>query len=183
MHIAAQASGRFVFLQQDFNSCSWFSRRGIEYCDERFRDFPMKNLAPSVPWQVIGDLDPGIIRVVTVRRKQRDGRCRNVDVPSLGQISCFNRSVKPPSQTRDPDHLEDKKTRDKAIKNLSVFLSGSSPEDVLSELEMAKLWKGIFYCAFYDILRECTFDSLQVFGCRINPSCSKHLRVRSQSWS
>jgi len=39
----------------------------------------------------------------------------------------------------------DKKTRDKAIKNLSTFLSDSS-QDAIPESEMAKLWKGIFYC-------------------------------------
>ncbi|KAG2155550.1 Nop52-domain-containing protein [Suillus clintonianus] len=39
----------------------------------------------------------------------------------------------------------DKKTRDKAVKNLAVFLSSDS-ENVLPDLEMAKLWKGIFYC-------------------------------------
>ncbi|EDR15800.1 rRNA processing protein RRP1 [Laccaria bicolor S238N-H82] len=39
----------------------------------------------------------------------------------------------------------DKKTRDKAIKNLSVFLSDST-RDVISKPDMDKLWKGIFYC-------------------------------------
>ncbi|KAI8995285.1 Nop52-domain-containing protein [Trametes punicea] len=39
----------------------------------------------------------------------------------------------------------DKKTRDKAIKNLAAFLSDPS-RDVLPRSEMAKLWKGIFYC-------------------------------------
>ncbi|KAH9486505.1 Ribosomal RNA processing protein 1-like protein B [Psilocybe cubensis] len=38
----------------------------------------------------------------------------------------------------------EKKTRDKAIKNLSVFLSDS--QNVISKSEMDKLWKGIFYC-------------------------------------
>ncbi|GLB35896.1 putative nucleolar protein,Nop52 [Lyophyllum shimeji] len=38
----------------------------------------------------------------------------------------------------------EKKTRDKAIKNLAIFLSDES-RDALSKLEMAKLWKGIFY--------------------------------------
>ncbi len=38
----------------------------------------------------------------------------------------------------------EKKVRDKAIKNLSTFLSDS--EDALPPPEMAKLWKGIFYC-------------------------------------
>ncbi|KAJ3558977.1 hypothetical protein NM688_g614 [Phlebia brevispora] len=39
----------------------------------------------------------------------------------------------------------DKKTRDKAVKNLTIFLSDPS-HDALSKTEMAKLWKGIFYC-------------------------------------
>ncbi|KAI9068693.1 Nop52-domain-containing protein [Trametes sanguinea] len=39
----------------------------------------------------------------------------------------------------------DKKTRDKAIKNLAAFLSDPS-RDVLPKSEMTKLWKGIFYC-------------------------------------
>ncbi|CAA7265915.1 unnamed protein product [Cyclocybe aegerita] len=38
----------------------------------------------------------------------------------------------------------DKKTRDKAIKNLSVFLSDT--QNVLPKSDMDKLWKGIFYC-------------------------------------
>ncbi|KAF9270613.1 Nop52-domain-containing protein [Marasmius fiardii PR-910] len=38
----------------------------------------------------------------------------------------------------------DKKTRDKAIKNLATFLS--EPENEIPKAEMAKLWKGIFYC-------------------------------------
>jgi len=40
----------------------------------------------------------------------------------------------------------DKKTRDKAVKNLATFLSNSSQDAALPDLEMAKLWKGIFYC-------------------------------------
>ncbi|OBZ78963.1 Ribosomal RNA processing protein 1 B [Grifola frondosa] len=39
----------------------------------------------------------------------------------------------------------DKKIRDKAIKNLTVFLSDPS-RDALPKVEMDKLWKGIFYC-------------------------------------
>ncbi|KAL1740962.1 nucleolar protein,Nop52-domain-containing protein [Schizophyllum fasciatum] len=38
----------------------------------------------------------------------------------------------------------DKKTRDKAVKNLSVFLSDPS-RDALPKSEMDKLWKGLFY--------------------------------------
>ncbi|KAI0068126.1 Nop52-domain-containing protein [Artomyces pyxidatus] len=39
----------------------------------------------------------------------------------------------------------DKKTRDKAIKSLSAFLSDPD-RAALSENDMTKLWKGIFYC-------------------------------------
>ncbi|KAJ6621185.1 nucleolar protein,Nop52-domain-containing protein [Mycena sp. CBHHK59/15] len=39
----------------------------------------------------------------------------------------------------------DKKTRDKAIQYLSVFLSDDS-QHAISKPEMDKLWKGIFYC-------------------------------------
>ncbi|RDX51869.1 Nop52-domain-containing protein [Lentinus brumalis] len=39
----------------------------------------------------------------------------------------------------------DKKTRDKAIKSLAAFLSDPSRE-ALPKAEMAKLWKGVFYC-------------------------------------
>ncbi|KAK2461551.1 hypothetical protein APHAL10511_006014 [Amanita phalloides] len=40
----------------------------------------------------------------------------------------------------------DKKTRDKTIQQLSAFLSSDSSHDVLSKSDLAKLWKGIFYC-------------------------------------
>jgi hypothetical protein len=43
------------------------------------------------------------------------------------------------------DNQEDKKTRDKAIKSLSAFLSDDSQEPI-SKPDMDKLWKGIFYC-------------------------------------
>ncbi|KAF8585131.1 Nop52-domain-containing protein [Ramaria rubella] len=39
----------------------------------------------------------------------------------------------------------DKKTRDKAIKHLSIFLSNNSQEP-LAKPELTKLWKGLFYC-------------------------------------
>ncbi|TFK36985.1 nucleolar protein,Nop52-domain-containing protein [Crucibulum laeve] len=39
----------------------------------------------------------------------------------------------------------DKKTRDKAIKNLSLFFSDSS-QNAITKADMTKLWKGIFYC-------------------------------------
>ncbi|KIK30210.1 hypothetical protein PISMIDRAFT_644766 [Pisolithus microcarpus 441] len=40
---------------------------------------------------------------------------------------------------------KEKKTRDKAVKNLAVFLSDDENNEI-PDIEMAKLWKGIFYC-------------------------------------
>ena len=47
-----------------------------------------------------------------------------------------------------PAHfLEDKATRDKAVKHLVQFLSDSTASVLSDDRELAKLWKGIFYCA------------------------------------
>jgi len=43
------------------------------------------------------------------------------------------------------DTFADKKTRDKAVKNLAAFLSDPDRPRI-SNHEMDKLWKGIFYC-------------------------------------
>jgi Nucleolar protein,Nop52 len=48
---------------------------------------------------------------------------------------------------------EDKKTRDKAIKSLSVFLSNNSQEP-LPKSELDKLWKGLFYCMHFEDFEE-----------------------------
>ncbi|PFH49694.1 hypothetical protein AMATHDRAFT_194545 [Amanita thiersii Skay4041] len=40
----------------------------------------------------------------------------------------------------------EKSTRDKAIKHLSTFLSSDPSQSSLSKADLAKLWKGIFYC-------------------------------------
>jgi ribosomal RNA-processing protein 1 len=40
-------------------------------------------------------------------------------------------------------NLPDKKTRDKAIRSLRKFLAAGN---VMSEIELIKLWKGLFYC-------------------------------------
>lgn len=41
----------------------------------------------------------------------------------------------------------DKATRDKAVRGLSAFICDEANAQ-LSPPEMAKLWKGIFYCSF-----------------------------------
>ena len=43
---------------------------------------------------------------------------------------------------------EEKATRDKAVKHLVQFLSQPSGRVLSDDLELGKLWKGIFYCAF-----------------------------------
>jgi hypothetical protein len=42
----------------------------------------------------------------------------------------------------------DKKTRDAAVKSLRNFLA-TTAEQPLPKLEMAKLWKAIFYCSWF----------------------------------
>ena len=42
---------------------------------------------------------------------------------------------------------EEKATRDKAVKHLVQFLSQPAERVLSNDLELAKLWKGIFYCA------------------------------------
>ena len=54
--------------------------------------------------------------------------------------------------------IADKKTRDKAVKSLAQFLS-TPGQDVLSSLEMAKLWKGIFYCMSSDLMLICASNA------------------------
>ncbi|KAI6031468.1 hypothetical protein BKA83DRAFT_4200779 [Pisolithus microcarpus] len=54
----------------------------------------------------------------------------------------------PPSETLPLGKYlasSEKKTRDKAVKNLAVFLSDDENNEI-PDIEMAKLWKGIFYC-------------------------------------
>ncbi|KAG8933482.1 hypothetical protein FRC02_011771 [Tulasnella sp. 418] len=60
------------------------------------------------------------------------------------------------SVPKDGSHLpmgkylasSDKKTRDKAVKSLAAFLSNTG-EKPLSKLDMAKLWKGLFFCFWH----------------------------------
>jgi len=62
-------------------------------------------------------------------------------------------------------HFTDKKTRDKAIKNLSLFLSDG--QNVISKPDMDKLWKGIFYCGLTQQIfpAYCAYILHQAFGC------------------
>lgn len=54
----------------------------------------------------------------------------------------------------------EKRTRDKAVKNLAAFLS-QAPENALSKSEMDKLWKGIFYCALLSAPLFCGYPLRQ----------------------
>ena len=80
--------------------------------------------------------------------------------------------------------VQDKKTRDKAIKNLSGFLSNNSQEP-LPNSELAKLWKGLFYCmSFFGKGQQgslCTNlpTKFEAIGCLTSHSFNKHY---PQSW-
>lgn len=85
--------------------------------------------------------------------------------------------------TTDPI-FTDKAVRDGAVRNLRAFLSRgetdggeSSTFTRINDAEMAKLWKGLFYCtfrAFHGIRaqrrggRMLVLIMVQVFGCLIN---------------
>lgn len=110
----------------------------------------------ALPWHVTGDLD-------MILRKDRSEEWRGflyaeiVQIPSwllLPRRSLLSQNISllqvcrssPPKYSTLKTIIE-KGTRDKAVKNLSAFLS-NSPRDALPALEMAKLWKGIFYCPY-----------------------------------
>ena len=112
--------------------------------------------ADALPWHVTGDLD-------MILRKDRSEEWRGflyaeiVQIPSwllLPRKSLLSQNISllqvcrwsPPKYLTLKTTIE-KGTRDKAVKNLSAFLS-NSPRDALPALEMAKLWKGIFYCPY-----------------------------------
>jgi len=64
---------------------------------------------------------------------------------SLGKIPRIHRYVSYLLPSFCPTYnKQEKRTRDKAIKSLSLFLSDSSRDDI-PKPDMDKLWKGIFY--------------------------------------
>ncbi len=81
---------------------------------------------------------------------------------------------------------QDKKTRDKAIKSLAAFLSDPSRE-ALPKAEMAKLWKGVFYCtsAISTLCRPYGLKGMpfQVTGCQTNLLYNKLSQLRLQTSS
>lgn len=65
-----------------------------------------------------------------------------------GELRCIRCTVR-----HRADGCSDKKVRDQAIRNLTAFVSRGDVESSesggytpLSDDEMAKLWKGLFYC-------------------------------------
>ena len=96
-----------------------------------------------------------VVLIVLARRSIRTSKLKKLQCPLLPrphphlantslQLVCKGLSAIALSSTYIL--YKDKKTRDKAIKNLSVFLSDTT-RDVISKPDMDKLWKGIFYCA------------------------------------
>lgn len=110
--------------------------------------------APALtPWtRIDSGRDAAYTSCQTFTLYHNHGRHRLV-LPAPRKISGIHRCI---SRTCigcfSSDLCIDKKTRDKAIKNLSTFLSVSG-EDALPKNEVAKLWKGIFYCTCFISLR------------------------------
>ena len=70
------------------------------------------------------------------------------DAPPLGKFLASSGGLLSPCPRRISAHLrEEKATRDKAVKHLVQFLSQPSARVLSDDLELTKLWKGIFYCA------------------------------------
>ena len=117
-----------------------------------------KSAKGNVPWHVIEDLDMDVDNEI----ERRHGACNEIHFlfrqsenldgfcysSSTSQIPCFHRCGRADSSYQILWNLcyEDKKTRDKAIKQLAESLSS---QDALSKSDLAKLWKGIFYCAIF----------------------------------
>lgn len=69
------------------------------------------------------------------------------DSPPLGKFLASSGELLPSSNITSAHLCEEKATRDKAVKHLVQFLSQPSGRVLSDDLELAKLWKGIFYCA------------------------------------
>src|SRR6266849_3718307 len=65
--------------------------------------------------------------------------------PPLGKYLASTGTLISQKYRSSCDTSLDKKTRDKAVKNLAAFLSDPDRPHI-SNHEMDKLWKGIFYC-------------------------------------
>lgn len=81
---------------------------------------------------------------------------------------------------------EEKATRDKAVKHLVQFLSQPSGRVLSDDLELAKLWKGIFYCALPLIIPGLPAKVLIVTrkkatGCPISLSSSRPWQQNSRT--
>ena len=69
------------------------------------------------------------------------------DGPPLGKFLASSGSVLSSFYVAYANFRKEKATRDKAVKHLVQFLSQPSGRVLSDDLELAKLWKGIFYCA------------------------------------
>ena len=69
------------------------------------------------------------------------------DSPPLGKFLASSGGVFPFLAFSRVHCCEEKATGDKAVKHLVQFLSQPAERVLSDNLELAKLWKGIFYCA------------------------------------
>jgi hypothetical protein len=120
----------------------WKFRKGVQVSMVRIYRFPRWSGFAWWRRQLVSYLDP---------KKSTEKKSNGYFFhwcPSPGKISRVYRSVANQHGLEWKLNIStDKKTRDKAVKNLANFLSNSSQDAAIPDLEMAKLWKGIFYCA------------------------------------
>ena len=69
------------------------------------------------------------------------------DSPPLGKFLASSGGISLFLNNFRVHFCEEKATRDKAVKHLVQFLSQPTQRVLSNGLELAKLWKGIFYCA------------------------------------
>lgn len=144
----------------DQHACSWFTGRRVEnYQYRSWEPFLTANSKQMLYRGMLQGTWTWFWGRIGVRNEEWRGflYAEIVQIPSwllLPRRSLLSQNISllqvcrssPPKYSTLKTTIE-KGTRDKAVKNLSAFLS-NSPKDALPALEMAKLWKGIFYCPY-----------------------------------
>ena len=139
------------------------------------------------PWHVIGDflvaVDICKVKQTNCYRSYDFLQCTSSREISRLERYCFPIAflthLRPSNYGSSTRKSADKSTRDKAIKNLAVFLSDSSREPI-NEHDLTKLWKGIWYCMQFLVFLHILFvydfiNNLdKASGCQISPLFNKH---------
>ena len=116
------------------------------------------------------------------------GMAQNDD-PPLGKFLASSGMQSSPFRVLRAHFCEEKATRDKAVKHLVQFLSQPTGRALSDDLELAKLWKGIFYCALttrnlsLSPIKMLTISWKKVSGCPTSLSSSKPWHQNLQTFS